>query len=119
MSQNEYFRHILTEAAKRFDIFNVEPDPEGACTLALEDTFINISCAPESNLIMIALPVAEITGECPRAVLERLLSAQLFFKETRGGTFSYSRDTGLVLLHLNLLANTLDGSMLGNALQNM
>ncbi len=119
MANMEHYRHILAAAAEQLGFENVKADEQGGCTLQFEDTFVSFSCQEESSQASLVIPVAEVTGECPREVLERLLDAQLFFKDTRGGTFSFDKTKGWVLLHLNLMADAIDESMLRNAIENM
>ena len=119
MANMEHYRRILAAAAEQLGFENVKPDEQGNCTLQFEDTFVSFSCQEESSQASLVIPVAEVPGECPREVMELLLDAQLFFKDTRGGTFSFDKTNGWVLLHLNLMADAIDESMLCNAIENM
>ncbi len=119
MADLEHYRRILATAAEQLGFSDVKPDPEGVCTLQFEDTFVNLSCREESSQLTMVIPVAEVQGECPREVMELLLDAQLFFKDTRGGCFAFDKTNGWVLLQLNLMADAIDENMLGNAIENM
>ncbi len=119
MADLEHYRRILATAAEQLGFAEVKPDPEGICTLQFEDTFVNLSCREESSQLSMVIPVAEVQGECPREVMELLLDAQLFFKDTRGGTFAFDKENGWVLLQLNLMVDAIDENMLYNAVENM
>ena len=119
MSDMVHFRQILASVAARLGVREAEADARGHCVMQLPDTFVSVTCPPEETEVKLTVPVAVISGAAPRAVLEHLLEANLFFKDTQGGTLSYTKSNGWVLLHLNLIADALDETMFFNAVDNM
>lgn len=117
MNFKDYSR-LFVQAGERLGFEDSAPDETGFCSFDFGGTFLTCSTTNDFSMIRVTAPVAEIPGECPRAILERLLEAQIFFKDTRGATFSYSHENGLVLLHLNLPTDVLDPVKLETALKN-
>ncbi|MCQ2444868.1 MAG: type III secretion system chaperone [Mailhella sp.] len=113
------FAELMTGTGERLGFGPTPPDKDGYCVFDFGPTFVSCALSGDGSMIRLTAPVAEIPGECPAAVLERLLDAQLFFKDTRGAAFSYQKGNGAVLLHLNVRTAGLDSVMLEHCVTNM
>ncbi len=101
MAENKIlFNRLLAYFGESLGLTGLTLDQNGICSILINDLFeINLAYDEESDHLILFTNLGEPEDESPE-VYENLLEANLFWKDTEGGTICLDSESGDVLLVL-------------------
>ncbi|HSI82966.1 MAG TPA: type III secretion system chaperone [Candidatus Methylacidiphilales bacterium] len=96
----ETFESLLQKLGEVIGVPDLQADANGDCELLFDDsTRIHVQWEPVEDCVIFSSDIGVVPkGEIRVAILEKLLSANLFWLATRGCTFAIETQTDLVVL---------------------
>jgi Tir chaperone protein (CesT). len=104
------FKRLLAEFGASVELEEeLRTDENGVCTLVFDERIhLNIMPNPNNGQVIFASPLALVDPERRESVYEQLLKANLFWRETGGGTIGITPDASEIILAYQRPLDSLD-----------
>ncbi len=95
----ENFQVLLKELGTTIGLADLSPDDEGYCSLTFDDKIVlNLQYDQRTENIVIFTELGEVRDELALKVYSRFLEANMFWKDTGGGTLCVEPKTMTAML---------------------
>ena len=99
MNDKENVNHCLRSLGDLIGIDDLILDDGGICCLSFDDDImVTIQFDEQERQIIFFTPLGEVKDENRMTVYEKMLSANLFWRETGGATLSFEKESDMAVL---------------------
>ena len=117
MADKAGIRKIVSELGGLMGIPDLALDADDQCQLAIDGKIpVALEYDEDGERFILSSPVGSLPSERREPVLERLLDANLFWKDTGGAVLGLERKHGTVVLALSCAASNLQAVELQNVM---
>lgn len=110
---NTALSDLIRQFGESLDLPQLELDELNCCWLTFDDVLVCLEADENADKLLLYAPVADLPATDREALLVSLLQANLFWRETGGGTLAVSTETQQVILQLPATLSAQTAASLG------
>lgn len=98
----------LQEIGRKLGIADLGPDPDGHCILSVDAFDVHIDYVPETDSVFVSSRIGSMPEDPPAELLNQLLRANFFVRETAGCTIGVDSFSDSIALFVRWSVKELD-----------